>query len=271
MSQAKFLLRKLLVYAAAIVICAWILVPIVLIFISAFADPHDYYDINKVIPTHFTIENVKDLLITLGEWRAVLNSLIVALLTIAISFPIGLPAGYALAKYFFPGRDFFRLLIIGLRMFPVMVIGIPLATLYIRIGLSDTPVGVAIAHASLALPFVILITSSVFASIPRDYEEAGLIFGLSGLGVFSRITLPLALPGLAAAAIFVFVLSWNEVFVATILTLMNRTLPADVLVSVLEAPDPYKFAAAFIMILPAMAFVFIARRYLVTMWGIRLR
>jgi len=116
-----------------------------------------------------------------------------------------------------------------------------------------------------------LISSSIFAGIPRDYEEAGLIFGLSRLGVFSRITLPLALPGLAATAILVFVMSWNEVFVATILTLTNRTLPADVLVSVLWAPDPYKFAAALIMVLPAMSFVFIARRYLITAWGIRLR
>ncbi len=264
-------LKKVLVYALAIIVSSWILLPLALIFISAFALPEDYYDMSKIFPTKFTLENVNALLFVLKEWKATLNSVIVALLTIAFSFTLGLPAGYALARYVFPGKDTFKLLIISLRMFPLMIMAIPLAVLYINLGLSDTLVGIAIAHTSLALPFVVLITSSIFMSVPVEYEEAGMVFGLTRFETFFRITLPLILPGLAAAAIFTFVMSWNEVFVASILTLTNRTLPADILVSVLAAPDPYKFAAGFIMVLPAMVFVFIARKYLVAMWGITLR
>jgi len=97
------------------------------------------------------------------------------------------------------------------------------------------------------------------------------VFGLSRLGVFLTITLPLALPGLAAAAIFTFIMSWNEVFIASILTTLHRTLPAFILASAMAAPDFIKFAASFIIVLPAMVFVFIARRYLIAMWGITIR
>ncbi|RLF08686.1 MAG: carbohydrate ABC transporter permease [Thermoprotei archaeon] len=264
-------LKMILIYAAAILIVTWILAPLGLIFLSAFAVPSEYYDIRKPIPTKFTLENVNTLLFILGAWRSTLNSLFVAILTILISFALGLPAGYSLARFMFKGRDTFKLLIIGLRMFPIIVLAVPLITIYLQIGLADTLIGVALAHTAMSLPFVVLITSSIFAGIPVDYEEAGMVFGLSRMEAFLRVTLPLALPGLAAASIFVFIMSWNEVFIASVLVLINRTLPADILISALNAPDPLKFAAGFVMVLPAMIFVFIARKYLIQVWGITIR
>ncbi len=264
-------LKHILVYALATLIVTWIAVPLILIFVSAFASPSDYYNIHKVFPTRFTLENVYTFLVVLGAWRSTMNSIIVATLTILISFAVGLPAGYSLSRYVFKGKDAFKLSIIGLRMFPVIVLAIPLVVIYLRVGLADTLIGVALAHTAMSLPFVVLITSSLFAGIPVDYEEAGMVFGLSGWESFLRITMPLALPGLSAAAIFVFIMSWNEVFIASVLTLVNRTLPADILVSALNAPDPYKFAAGFIMVLPAMIFVFFARKYLVQVWGISIK
>ncbi|HDD64143.1 MAG TPA: carbohydrate ABC transporter permease [Thermoprotei archaeon] len=264
-------LKMILTYALASIIVAWILVPLGLIFISAFAVPKEYYNIRKLIPLAFTTENVYTLLFVLKAWKSTLNSLIVAGLTIAISFALGLPTGYSLARFMFKGKDTFKLLIIGLRMFPVIVLAIPFTVIYLKIGLADTLIGVALAHTAMSLPFVVLITSSLFSGIPVDYEEAGMVFGLSRFEAFFRITLPLALPGLAAAAIFVFIMSWNEVFIASVLVLVNRTLPADILVSALNAPDPLKFAAGFIMVLPAMIFVFFARKYLIQVWGITIR
>jgi len=263
-------IRGLLVAACVATVVAWVLVPILISILYAFADPSEYYDPSKIIPLKFTLAHLQQLL-ALGAQKAAINSIIVALLTIAISFALGLPAGYALARFVFPGRDILKLVIIGLRMFPVVVIAVPLATLYIRIGLYDTLLGLALAHTAMALPFVVLVTSGIFASVPRELEEAGLVFGLTRLGSFFRITLPIAVPGLAAAAIFTFIMSWNEVLIASILTTFNRPLTAFILTSAMAAPDFIKFAAAFIIVLPAMAFVFIARRYLIAMWGITLR
>ena len=80
-------------------------------------------------------------------------------------------------------------------------------------------------------------------------------------GLFGRIM------GLAAASIFTFVLSWNEVFAATILTVSNRTLPAQVFTSLGDSPLPFRFAGGFALIVPSLVFIFFIRRYLLNMWG----
>ncbi|BAA29091.1 carbohydrate ABC transporter permease [Pyrococcus horikoshii] len=274
--KTVFMLKKVAFYAFIFTVVAWIVIPIIVSALYAFSTKTDYYDPRKVIPTSFTDEWVKTILYVLGAWDGIKNSVIVATLTIIISFILGIPAGYAIARFAFKGKDTIKLSIVALRMFPIPVMAIPLVVLYIKLKLIDTLFGVALAHTAMALPFVVLITSSIFAGVDKELEEAGMVFGLTRWGAFRNITLPLALPGLAAAAMFTFVMSWNEVFVASILTLKNRTLPAQILSIVAgaaggAAPAYYKFAAAFIMTLPAMLFIFFARRYLVTMWGITLR
>jgi multiple sugar transport system permease protein len=107
----------------------------------------------------------------------------------------------------------------------------------------------------------------VFAGISYELEEAAQIFGCTPMQAFFQIILPLAVPGIAAAGIFAFVTSWNEVFAAILLTLSNRTLPAQVLFSLNKSGDPFKFAAAFFMVVPSLVFIFIIRRYLFNMWG----
>jgi multiple sugar transport system permease protein len=119
----------------------------------------------------------------------------------------------------------------------------------------------------MALPFIIIITSSVFVSVPRELEEAAMTLGCTRLQAFRRVALPLALPGLAAAAIFTFVISWNEVLAATILTMRNRTLPAQVMSALNDSPLYFKYAGGLFMILPALIFIFFARRYLLNLWG----
>jgi len=264
-------IKQLIIIIIIGLIVIWFLTPLVLITISAFASPSDYYQIEKVIPTHFTLNQFKSLFFELEAWKAILTSIKVAGLTMLLSFVIGLPAGYALSRYIFPGKNFLKLLILATRMFPLMVLAIPLLIIFMRIGLSDTIWGTSLAHTAMVLPIIILIFSSILSSVSVDYEEAAMIFGLSRIQAFCRITLPLALPGLAASAIFAFIISWNEVFVATILTLTNRTLPAHILRTAMASPDSLKFTAGFIMAVPAMVFIFFARKHLVAMWGISLK
>ena len=81
------------------------------------------------------------------------------------------------------------------------------------------------------------------------------------------VVLPLALPGIAAAAIFVFIISWNEVFAASILTLRHQTLPAHVLAVLNESPLPFRFAGGFFMLAPSLIVIFVIRKYVFNMWG----
>ncbi len=267
-------LRRLGMYSVVTVISAWVLLPLLLITLAAFS-PRDvlYSWPRRIVPSRVTLETILFFVRSAGVLRSVLNSVIVAVLTIILAFLISAPAGYALARYRFRGRDVVSVVILATKMFPATVLSIPLAVTFIRWGLYDRLIGVAIVHATLSIPFVTVIVSSVFVGISFELEEAAMTLGSNRLQAFLRITAPMALPGLAAAAIFTFVLSWNEVFAATILTLDNRTLPALVINSVVSAGAPlqYRFAGGFFMILPALVIILLIRRYLLTLWGVTVR
>ncbi len=259
---------RLLLYGLALILSAWVLFPLFLIAFTALSPrPAVYAWPKTLVPDTFSLDTLVFFLNSHGVLSATLNSIGVALITLVLSLVIGAPAGYALARFVFPGRETFKVLILTTRAFPIVILSIPLAVTFIQWNLYDTLIAVALVHTALALPFAILVTGSIFVSVPKELEEAALTLGCNRLQAFVRVALPLALPGLAAAAIFTFVLSWNEVFAATILTLRNRTLPAHVLTVLNESPLPFRFAGGFFMIAPALVFIFVIRRYLLNLWG----
>jgi multiple sugar transport system permease protein len=264
----RTVIDRVLLYGVAILLAAWTLVPIYLIAVAAFSKSLSVYDFPKsLLPTQFSTDTMSFFVNSTGVLPSVKNSIIVALGTIVLSLAIGAPAGYALARFRFPGRDAFHLAVLSSKMFPIAILSIPLAVAFISIGLYDTLLGVVIIHSAMVLPFVVIVTSGVFYSVSRELEEAAMTLGTSRFGAFVRVALPLALPGLAAAAIFAFVSSWNEVFAATILTVRERTLPAHILATLNQSPLYFKFAGGFFMIIPSLFFIFFMRKYLFNLWG----
>ena len=262
-------LGRAMTYLVGILISLWVLIPILFIASMALTTPAVVRSYPKsVLPfIPFSTATMEFFLNSRGILPGIRNSVIVAVVTLLLSTAISAPAGYAISRYIFPGRNIFRLAILAVRAFPIVVLSIPLAVVFLRVGIYDTVYGLALMHTALALPTTILVISSVFASIPYELEEAAMVFGCSPAQAFRHVVLPLVLPGIAAAAIFTFVLSWNEVFAATILTINNRTLPAQVLVTLNQSSDPYQFAGGFFMLIPALIFIFFIRRYLFNMWG----
>lgn len=257
-------------YMLAITIALFFLVPIYLIAISAFSPQQAIFAYPKaLIPTALSAETMLFFWNAHGVQSALWNSIMVGILTLIISLLVGAPAGYALARFLFRGRDSYKMLILTTRAFPIVILSIPLAVNYIQWNLYDTLWGVALAHTAMALPTTILVTSSIFIGVSRELEEAAQTLGCTRAQAFIKVALPLALPGLAAAAIFTFVLSWNETFAATILTQRNRTLPALVLSQIADvgAPLPFRYAGGFFLVAPSLIFIFFMRRYLLGMWG----
>jgi len=264
----RYLLDRSLVYGFAVLLALWVVVPFYLIGVAAFSPRDAVFEYPKtLVPTDLTAETMAFFVNSRGVIPSVINSLAVAAITITFALLLGAPAGYALARFRFPGRDGFQLAVLATKMFPISILSIPLAVTFLRLGLYDNLIGVALVHTAMALPFVILVTSGVFVAVSHELEEAAQTLGCTRLGAFRRVALPLALPGLAAAAIFTFVISWNEVFAATILTLRNRTLPAQVLSTLADSPLYYKFAGGFFMVVPAIIFIFFMRKYLLNLWG----
>lgn len=265
-------LQRGLIYLLALAVALWILIPIYLIALAAFSPRQLVYSWPKPLaPLNISFETMRFFLTSYGVLASVRNSVVVALMTLVLSLLIGAPAGYALARYVFRGHHAFQLLILSTRAFPIVILSIPLAVTFINWGLYDTVLSVALVHTAMALPTTVLVTSSVFIGIPKELEEAAMTLGCSRLQAVLRVVLPLALPGLAAAAIFTFVLSWNEVFAAAILTLQNRTLPAKMVVQLNESPIPFRFAGGFFLLVPSLIFIFAIRRYLFNLWGVKLK
>ncbi|HET6381660.1 MAG TPA: carbohydrate ABC transporter permease [candidate division Zixibacteria bacterium] len=260
---------RTLTYVVATTLAVFVLAPIYFIAISALTPPEialSEYP-RRLVPAEVSFDTIRFFLEAQGVVDAFWRSVWVGVITLVLSLAIGAPAGYAIARYVFRGKELYRLLVLSTRAFPVVILAIPLAVTYIRLGINDSIIGVSLMHTALALPFAILITSSVFISVPRELEEAAQTLGCHPVQAFLRVSLPLALPGLAAAAIFTWVISWNDVFAASILTLREPTLPARVLTSLTQSRITFQFAAGFIMLIPSVVVIFFIRRYLLGLWG----
>lgn len=261
--------RTLLLWSGIVALCVWVLLPIYLVALGALGGRTGVYKWPKsILPGDISLEPFLLFLQTEGVFAAFLNSLGAASITVVLSIVIGAPAGYALARYPFVGRDGFRLLVLLTRAFPLAILALPLTVSFIRMGLYDTVLGVGLIHTVLALPFATLVTQGIFMGVPRELEEAAWVFGCSRIKAFFTIVAPIALPGLAATAVFSFVISWNEVFAASVLTVRNRTLTAYLLTVLSESPLHYRFAGGLLLILPSVVFIFAVRRYLFAIWGI---
>lgn len=264
--------RGVLVQLACVAITLFMGLPVYLVALAAFSSRRSLNEFPlALVPTDVSTETMAAFLSSTGVVPAFLNSLQVGLGTVALVLVIGLPAGYGLARYAFPGRDAYQLFLLLTRALPIVVMSVPLAQVFLTTGLYDTTYAVILLHTVLSLPTTVLITAAVFLAVPREHEEAAMVFGASPVAAFLRVVAPQALPGITAAAIFAFVLSWNEVLGASILTLNRRTLPAHVLSTLGSSPLAYRFAGGLALILPAFVFIFVMRRYLLNLWGTTLR
>lgn len=260
-------LRRLLL-VGAVIATIWVVLPIYFLVVNAWSSQDAVNAFPKAFVPEMNHESLSFLLGFDGVLSSLVNSLIVAAITMIFSIGLGAPAGYALARYEFRGKGTFRLLILLTRAFPLPLLALPLTVLYIRLGVDDTLVGLALVHTMLALPFAVLITFSLFSGVPTELEEAAWVFGCTKVQAFRRVVLPIALPGLAASAIFAFVISWNEVFASSVLMIQNRTLTSFLLQNLDVSPMHMKFAGGALLVLPAATFMFLIRKHLFAMWGI---
>ena len=182
--------------------------------------------------------------VTRDAGPALMRSIQIALVTIVISLVIGGMAGYAFARYLFKGRDALKFSVLFVRMFPGVAIAIPMVLILANMGLYDQPMGLALIYSVGAIGLTVWITASIFLGIPVSLEEAAQVFGATKLQAFTRITLPLAFPGLAAAAMYAFLGAWNETVAAIILTQFNPTFSVVVYQTLLGATGQVNLAAA---------------------------
>ncbi len=193
------------------------------------------------------------------------NSAFVSLTTVAVTTTIGVLGAYAASRLDFRGKRAFSSGIILVYLFPAVVVAIPLFVLFSRFSRRDL-IGLVIVYVAQTIPVALYMLRSYFASIPVSLEEAGLIDGLSHWGVMRRITLPLAAPAIAAVALFVFMIAWNEFLYALLFVLDTPdswTLSLGVQqLDTTEVPRTVLMAGAVIITVPVIVLFFAAERFL---------
>jgi multiple sugar transport system permease protein len=194
------------------------------------------------------------------------NSLIIAIGTTVGSLVLGVLAGYGFARYRFRGSDAVRFLVLVTRMAPRLVLVVPYFLMMQKLGLLDTYTGLLIAYVSFALPFSIWLLIGFFMDVPKEIEEAAMIDGCGPLRVLLRVVIPIVAPGLVVAAIFAFLVSWNEFLFALILSGVNaKTLPVVIAGFSTDVGPLYgeMSAAAVMVMLPNIVMTVALQRFLV--------
>lgn len=218
----------------------------------------------QYLPQRVTFEHYATIWRQSGYPRLLVNSLLTTALTVAICLGAGIAAAYAFSRLDFPGRGKLLLGYLTLRMFPAVLLMVPLFVLLREIGLLDTRTGLALAYASFLLPLFVWIMKGFFDAVPRNLEDAARIDGCSRCDAIVLITLPLVRRGLTAAIVFVAISAWNEFFFALMLTTSSgsRTWPVGLQLMVGEFQLPWGMLAAggIISILPAIVLMAICMR-----------
>jgi len=205
---------KIAVWTLALAITLCMLIsPLYLLVKYALSDPSSINTGGFPIPLWPYHANLKTFLYLFSDrhfYSVLANSVIIALGVVIVSMILGVPAAYVLARFRVPGRKTIVLGLISVRLFPDIASIIPIAEFFIRFNLHNTYAGVILAHTLLALPYVIFIGMGAFETIPVDLENQAKVMGANQYQIFYSILLPLAVPGLAAAAMYTFLMSWDE-------------------------------------------------------------
>jgi multiple sugar transport system permease protein len=194
------------------------------------------------------------------------NSIVVALMAVLLSVPIGTAAGYAFSRFDFVGSRFLLLLLLLTRAVPGVALSLPLFLLMKNIGLIDTIPGLAFIYMALNIPFTAWLMDGFFRRIPRELDDAAYVDGASHWQTFWKIDLPLALPGLGAASVFAFLAAWNEYQIASIITKTpaSKTFPVGLSDFTTQFTVDWRGMAAMsvLMMIPAVLFVLLMQRSL---------
>ncbi|MEZ4731518.1 MAG: carbohydrate ABC transporter permease [Caldilineaceae bacterium] len=221
----------------------------------------------QYIPRRATFDNYVAIWQRSGFPTLIANSAVVTTITMVICLTIGTLAAYGFSRYRFRGRNALLLFYLVIRMFPVVLLIIPLFIMMRNLGLLDSRVGLALAYTTFLLPLCTWMLKGFFDAIPADLEDAARIDGCTRLGALFRIILPLARAGLVATAVFIAIAAWNEFLFALMLTTSqgSRTWPVGLQLMVGEFQLPWGALSAggIISIIPVIIFFSIVQQALI--------
>jgi len=264
--KKKVWIKKVLIYFVLGLLLIFFLTPIYWTITTSFkpeenirSGPFDFEGLN--------LSHWKQIIIKQRFAHFFFNSLIVSTCATFLALLVGIPMAYSLTRLRVRGSKDILFWVLSLRILPPIAVGVPLFLVYATIGLINTYRGIILAHLLITLPYVVWIMRSFFIEIPSEVEEAALVDGCSRIRILISIILPMVAPAIIVSALFAFLFSWNDYLLTLLLTEREtNTLPPAIATI---ASTEYVVlwgqltAAGTLSLAPVIAFVFLARKYLI--------
>lgn len=221
-----------------------------------------YLPHNPTLENYFELWSRKSFVTLFG------NSVVITVMTVSLCLLVGTSAAYAFSRYRFTGRNAALVGFLLIRMFPMVLMLIPLFIIMRNLNLLNTRIGLALAYTTFLLPIATWMLKGFFDAIPPDLEDAARIDGATRAGAIVRVVLPLAAPGVAATAVLTAIAAWNEFLFALMFTTneASQTWPVGLHLLVGEEfnlPWGLLSAGGIISILPIIVFFVLAQKSLV--------
>jgi multiple sugar transport system permease protein len=274
-NEAHRLLPRPLLVIVTVVLCAMVLIPTAYILLASLNTDIGVAE-GQFWPHSFSLDSYSKIWTTANLATGLVNSLIVCAFTAAASALLGTITAYVLVRYTFTGRLTILRALVGLQSIPGTLMLLPVFVLfssagnYLGLAVVGTRWGLFIAYLTFALPFSTWVMVTYLRGLPRELEEAGRMDGASTLHILFRIIAPLSLPAIVVSGIFAFLLGWNDVLFASVLT-RPETQTAAVALSAFGSTQEggalpvysQVMAAALVTAAPVVVLYLIFQRYLV--------
>lgn len=223
----------------------------------------------RYLPEDPRLTNYQRLLEDSHFLQVMLNSAVVATVTVILSLVVGSFAAYALGRVQFKGRMGVLYLVLAMTMFPQISILSGLYTIVNDIGLYGSILALIFSYPIFTLPFTVWVLTSFFQGLPAEIEQAALVDGASPFQTFWRILVPLTLPAMVTTGLLAFIAAWNEYLFALTFTIINdnaKTVPVEIVNFSgfsFETPIADRIAAAVVVTIPLLILVLVFQRRII--------
>lgn len=238
--------------------------PFIWMLLASFKSQADIMNNQRILSFEPTMQHYVDVFNQYSFFKFMGNSFLVAIASTAFSLVLGLPAAYAIARFKMPA---FGLILLAARIVPGITFLIPWFILFTQLHLVGTYWALILSHMLVGLPFITWVMISFFEGLPQELEEAAQVDGVTPIGSFFRIALPLSLPGIITGSILSFIFSWNNFMFSLVLASQDtRTLPVAIFGFISYASIDWGglMAAAVIITLPVLIITLFVQRYVVS-------
>jgi arabinogalactan oligomer/maltooligosaccharide transport system permease protein len=261
--------HRILVHAVLITVVVATLYPIVQILgISLRPGDKLYTTSLRLVPENATLEAYRIVLFEKDFLLWLRNSAIVSLAVTLLGVALAATSGYAFSRFRFPGHRLALTSFLFTQMFPATMLLLPLYILLRKLQMLDSLAGLMVVYVTTALPFCVWTMKGYYDSIPRELEEAALIDGLTPLGAFARVVLPLSLPALTITALFSFMAAWSEFIVARVVlqksSLYTLPLGLEGLAGTFQTEWANYAAGSVLVSIPVVVLFLLLNRFLVS-------